>query len=117
VHPGQPIRIIHEPDNPHDEMALRVETADGDTLGYLPRKCGLRVAVHQHGRGLSGAIASVGWSRACLLGATVSIALSDDEVRTQSYYPNRPTPEAPPGGFRYWVTSPADVARLVAARK
>lgn len=33
---GDPLRLIREPDNPHDRHAIRVEWR-GETLGYLPR--------------------------------------------------------------------------------
>lgn len=114
---GQPVRFVHEPDNPHDEMAIRVESFTGETIGYVPRSSGLRVAIHQQGRGVSGVIGSIGMSRACLLGASISVALCDDLVRVASYFPDRAPPEPPSGGFRYWVKSPCDVALLVARQK
>lgn len=114
--PGQPVRLIHEPDNPHDEMALKVETADGKAIGYLPRRSWIHKAIHEQGRGVSAVISSVGYGRACLLGCVISVALCDDEVETRSYYPNLPPPEPPRGGFRYWVSTPASAARLVKER-
>lgn len=33
---GDPVRIVHEPDNPYDTNACRIETAAGATLGYVP---------------------------------------------------------------------------------
>lgn len=33
--PGQPLRLVREPENPHDPAAVRVETVDGCVLGYL----------------------------------------------------------------------------------
>lgn len=114
--PGQAVRLVHEPDNPHDPMALKIETMDGKALGYAPRRSGLHVAILETGRGACLTIASIGYSRACLLGATVSITLCDDEVLVRSYYPNLPPPEPPRGGFRYWVSSPAAVVRLLKER-
>ena len=114
--PGQPVRLFHEPDNPHDEMALKVTTADGKALGYIPRRSWLRSAIHEQGRGVSAVISSVGFGRACLLGCVISVALCDDEVPTRSYYPELPPPEPPRGGFRYWVSTPASAARLVKER-
>lgn len=32
---GQPLRLCREPDNPHDWQAIRVETCDGQPVGYL----------------------------------------------------------------------------------
>ena len=33
---GDPLRLVREPDNPHDARAVRVEW-QGEKLGYLPR--------------------------------------------------------------------------------
>lgn len=103
--PGESVRIIHEPDNPHDEMALRVESAAGDSVGYIPRSSWLHAAIHERGRGVSGSIASVGRNAVGIVGMVVSVAICDDEVAVASYYPDRPAPEPPEGGFRYWVTN------------
>lgn len=114
---GEAVRFVHEPDNPHDEMALRVVSVLNETIGYVPRRSWLHRLIHEQGRGVSAVLASIGYGRACLLGATVSVAVCDDTVAVASYYPDRPVPEPPRGGFRYWVRTPADAARLVAARR
>jgi hypothetical protein len=114
---GEAVRFVHEPDNPHDEMAIRVVSALGETIGYAPRESWLHELVHEKGRGVSGVLDSIGYSRTCLLGARISVAICDDEPMVQSYYPDAPPPEPPTGGFRYWVKTPSDVARLVAERK
>jgi len=100
---GEPVRFVHEPDNPYDHMALRVTNDDGETLGYVPKRSWLRAVIHERGRGVAGAIASIGMSRSCLIGAVVSVAITDDDVRVASYYPDQAPPEPPRGGFRYWV--------------
>ncbi len=33
--PGQPLRLRREPDNPRDHQAIRVDTLDGQAVGYL----------------------------------------------------------------------------------
>lgn len=104
--PGEPVRFVHEPDNPYDQMAIRIETVLGETIGYVPRASPIHRLVHERGRGIAGVIDSVGLSRACLLGARVSMSITDDPVRPASYYPDRPAPEEPQGGFRYWVREP-----------
>lgn len=114
---GEAVRFIHEPDNPHDQMALRVVSLLGETIGYAPRKSWVHHVIHQQGRGVSAVIHSVGYSRNCLLGVLLSMAICDDEVALASYHPDRPPPEPPHGGFRYWINSPDDVERLVAARR
>jgi hypothetical protein len=37
MRPGEPIRLVAEPGNPHDPLAVRVEYA-GEKLGYVPRR-------------------------------------------------------------------------------
>jgi hypothetical protein len=113
--PGEVVTLCHEPDNPHDELAIRVETATGKTVGYIPRDSWIRHAIHEQGRGASAVVASVGYSRACLIGMNISVAVCDDMVPVRSYYPDRLPPEAPPGGFRYWVKSPSASARRAKA--
>ena len=114
---GQPVRFVHEPDNPYDETAIRVESVIGETIGYAPRKSWLHLMIHERGRGVSAVISSIGYSRSCLLGVSLSVAVCDDDVSRASYYPDRLTPEPPKGGFRYWIKTPADVAPLLAARR
>lgn len=36
--PGEPARLVGEPDNPYDAEAIRVETADGTHVGYVAQK-------------------------------------------------------------------------------
>jgi hypothetical protein len=102
--PGERVWVCHEPNNPHDELALRVETAGGQTLGYIPRGNWLRRAVHEQGRGMTAMIASIsGGGDGEFLGVVISVALTDDEVPIRSYFPDQPAPEPPTGGFRAWV--------------
>ena len=41
---GEALTLRREPENPHDELAVRVLRADGTHLGYLPRACNEPVA-------------------------------------------------------------------------
>jgi hypothetical protein len=101
--PGERVWVCHEPNNPHDDLALRVETGGGQTIGYIPRGNWLRRAVHEQGRGLAATIASIAGGEGEFLGVVITVALTDDEVPIRSYYPDQPAPEPPPGGFRAWV--------------
>ncbi len=38
VRPGQAVSLEREPSNPHDKNALRVNNAEGEKLGYIPRR-------------------------------------------------------------------------------
>lgn len=43
--PGSQIRLVHEPDNPHDENAVAVRlTSTGEMLGHIPRELAPRYA-------------------------------------------------------------------------
>lgn len=42
---GDPVELVHEPDNPHDENAVSARTLDGETIGYVPRDHWLQVLV------------------------------------------------------------------------
>lgn len=33
---GDKLTLVREPDNPYDEFAIRIETADGEPIGYYP---------------------------------------------------------------------------------
>lgn len=82
---GERVFICHEPDNPHDELALKVETAGGQTIGYLPKDCWIREAVHEQGRGVTATILSLEKSPRGFMGVVLNVTLTDDEVRDRSY--------------------------------
>lgn len=94
-----------------------VVSSQGETIGCAPRGSWLHHVIHELGRGVSGIIDSIGYSRSCLLGVRLSVVICDDDPQVRSYFPDRPAPDAPAGGFRYWIRTPADAARLVAARR
>ena len=35
---GTVVSLVREPDNKYDELAIRIDDADGGKLGYVPRK-------------------------------------------------------------------------------
>ena len=104
--PNERVWICYEPDNPHDALALRVETAGGRTIGYIGRTCWLRRAIYEQGRGATAAIASINAGDGPYLGVVITVALTDDDLPVRSYYPGEMPPEAPPGGFRAWISDP-----------
>ncbi|WP_430625022.1 HIRAN domain-containing protein [Rhizorhabdus histidinilytica] len=104
---GEPVRLFHEPDNPHDQLALRVESRWGELIGYVPRANWLRRAIFQDGRGVAASIAGIGRGAAGFLGAVISIAITDDDIGLRSYFPDREPPPPPPGGYRFWVDGPS----------
>lgn len=42
--PGSPVVPLREPENPADELAVRLETAEGDHVGYVERRLAARLA-------------------------------------------------------------------------
>ena len=42
---GAPLRLVREPDNPHDRNAVLVTTADGQPLGHIDRGTARGVAL------------------------------------------------------------------------
>ena len=87
---GMRVYVCHEPDNPHDDMALRVETSGGQTIGYVPRKSWLRSAVHEEGRGVTCTIASLNAVAHGHIGVVIDVTLTDDDVPIRSYMPAPP---------------------------
>lgn len=83
--PGQAVNICHEVDNPHDGLALKVETADGQTIGYIPKSSWLRRAIHEEGRGAISTIKSIEAGTAGVLGVVISVALSHDDIEERVY--------------------------------
>lgn len=56
---GEPVRIVHEADNIHDDRALRVDNARGEPIGYLPRDGWLTRAILDERKPVSATIASI----------------------------------------------------------
>lgn len=82
---GERVYICREEGNPHDDRALKVETAGGQTLGYISRGSWLREAIWEQGRGATATVAGVGASDSGLLGMTINVSLSDDDLRDTVY--------------------------------
>lgn len=82
---GERVYICHEPDNPYDDMALKVETAGGRTIGYIARSSWLRDAIHEQGRGATATISNIATGDTGLLGVVLNVTLSDDDIRERSY--------------------------------
>ena len=77
---GQGVEVVHEPSNPYDNMALAV-TADGQVIGYVPRDCWLRKAIHDEGKGCDATIRSINAGAKGLLGVVLDVRLSDEHAR------------------------------------
>ena len=93
---GQGVEIIHEADNPYDELALAVVTTDGATIGYVPRGSWLRDAVHDEGKGCDAKIKSINTAGDGLLGVVLQVSLNLDGVRARRFHRPRRQQSAPP---------------------
>jgi hypothetical protein len=82
---GEKVLICHEPDNPFDDLALRVETVAGDVIGYIPKDNWLRGAIHDEGRGCAATIKFVGDNGYGVYGVRLYVTLTDDLVPSRSY--------------------------------
>ena len=49
--PGETVKLLREPSNPHDPLAIAVVSKQGATLGYIPRKNFVQRVVHEDGKG------------------------------------------------------------------
>ena len=87
---GDRIKVCHEPDNPYDGLALRVDTAYGETIGYIAKSSWIRDAIHAEGRGIAGTIASINRGDSGLLGVVLDVTLTDDDVAERSYQKSEP---------------------------
>jgi putative membrane protein len=64
IKPGDPLRLVREPGNPHDRNAIRVEWR-GFKLGYVPRSQNASVARQMdHGTGIEARVSKVQATRA-----------------------------------------------------
>lgn len=79
-HIGERVAICHEPDNPYDDRALRVENDIGQVIGYIPKSSWLREAIHEEGRGVAATIKSIGPTPKDILGVIIDVTLTDDLV-------------------------------------
>lgn len=82
---GEPVRICHEPDNPFDNMALRVETRAGEKLGYIAKSSWLRDAIHEQGRGVTATILSINDAEGGKKGVVLNVTLTDDDLPERFY--------------------------------
>lgn len=89
THAGEPVKIFHEPDNPHDELALVVENNLGEPIGYIPRASWLRRCIHEDGRGCAATVKSIEAPTDGVKGVVIDVTVTDDEVFERSYMARR----------------------------
>jgi hypothetical protein len=76
--------ICHEPDNPYDELALRVDNDRGEIIGYIAKDSWLRGAIHDEGKGCVATIKSIGTGSEGLLGVVLDVTLANDAILVRS---------------------------------
>lgn len=98
---GQPVTLVREPDNPHDDLALNVLDAGGHSLGYVPSHEAMDISPEIDDGTLAvvdARVAEVGepehWTGG---GPTVRISVSFEER------PAPAVPDAPPAPAAGWA--------------
>jgi single-stranded-DNA-specific exonuclease len=91
LHPGDPLRLVREPSNPHDPHAVRVGTEDGRVVGYLSAQLAARLApsVDAGARYRATAVALTGGGDRTL-GLNVYLEREEDVLGTASLGAGRP---------------------------
>ena len=84
---GDEVRIWHEAGNPYDALALAVTNTHGQTLGYLPKDCFLRRAVHQEGKGCSRKVLQLHQGERGFTQVTIEVQLGGEPVHQRDFSP------------------------------
>lgn len=82
---GERVYICHERDNPYDDLALKVETRSGQTIGYIARSSWIRNAIHDEGRGATATVLSVKDAGTGVMGVVINVTLTDDDILERKY--------------------------------
>lgn len=82
---GEPVQVCHEIDNPYDKLALRVENARGEIIGYIGRDSWIRDCIHDEGRGCVATIRTIAVGETGMLGVVLNVMLSDEQVHKRRY--------------------------------
>ena len=94
---GDPVQLIREPENPHDENAIQVLSIDGEPLGYIPRSQSAELAADMDSLSrVSATIKKVtgGYDDKPTIGLVLEIEVSDAPYG-QRYYPPPDDDEIP----------------------
>ena len=70
---GQKVRISHEPDNPYDANAFRVDLITGEQLGYIPAALAARIAEGSTHTAFVGLITDTRSHDGCVVGLDITI--------------------------------------------
>lgn len=84
LRPGEPLRLVREPANPHDAHAVRVVREDGTSVGYLSATVAGRLSPQMdRGARYRATVASVTGGGDRHLGVNVRLELEEDAERSQ----------------------------------
>ncbi|KPF91065.1 hypothetical protein IP81_12760 [Novosphingobium sp. AAP83] len=81
---GEPVRLFHEHDNPHDAKAIAVVSVRGKTIGYLPRDSWLRRPLLKEKKEYSAAIERINY-KGKFLGIVITVRLEGEEIGTRPF--------------------------------
>ena len=83
---GEPVEIVHEPDNPYDKRALAAVSSDGLTIGYIAKECWLQDAIHEEGKGCTARIKSIDGAQFGTLAVVLDVSLNADGVAKRAFH-------------------------------
>jgi hypothetical protein len=77
---GEPIKLLSEPDNPHDKNAIVAVTFLGRTVGYVPKSDLLYLAINFEGHGATAKVMSVNEGLNGFQNVVLEVVLTQDRI-------------------------------------
>jgi hypothetical protein len=87
--PGDAAVLFREAGNPHDPRAIVVKTADGSTIGYIPRNSWLQAVVHDDDCGVAATIMAL--HPGPHIAVVLEVAVNGTPLAEAQYAPAAPT--------------------------
>lgn len=82
---GEVVTLVHEPDNPYDDLAIAAVCPRGRVLGYVARDAWLREAVHDDGKACTATIASIASAEKGLRGVVLEVTLCKGPIQRRDF--------------------------------
>lgn len=77
---GEPVKLLSEPDNPHDKRAIVAVSFVGRTLGYLPKRNWLYEAINFEGCGATAKVMAIGKGQNGFHNVVLEIVVNGDGI-------------------------------------
>jgi len=82
---GQRVEVLHETGNRYDKKALVVVSESGRKLGYIPRECWLRDAIHDEQKGCGAKIKALNSGADGAIGVVIDVNLNQEGIDQCAY--------------------------------